>query len=616
MTGGKVETVLEQYKAICKELKKVTKHSVLTHERRLVDDKKNPKRLFSYVRSKQSVVKTITALNCGEDITYSRKEISENLNNYFKSVFVQEQSNDQLPIFGHRTDSKIDQVTIDIEDLAKRLGNLEACSAPGEDGIHPTVLKHCNIAMARPLSEIYRRSMATGIVPEKWKLANVTPLHKKGSRLESSNYRPVSLTSVVCKVLERIVRDAVMEHLLSNKLLAAEQHGFVPKKSCTTNLLETFDFITKSLAAKRAVDVVFLDFAKAFDKVPHKRLVHKLRAYGIVGKLLDWISEFLRNRKQRVVLGENTSEWASVDSGVPQGSVLGPILFLLYINDLPECVKFAICKLYADDSKLLANVETDEDRLRLQEDLNRIVDWTNTWLMKLNYSKCKIMHIGKRNPKSTYSMSDSSDGRSYQLSATDTEKDLGVTVSSDMKWHKQVVAVSNKGNSVLGWMKGAFMSRDAQLWKKLYITYIRPQLEFAAPVWNPFLSGDIKTLERVQRRATKVAHELRGLSYPERLDCLGLTSLQLRRERGDCLQNFKIINGLEEVKLTAYRSSTSSRTSRRGKSRMKRELVRNCEPRHHFLTNRVVNRWNNLPAKAITASSVNVFKAEFDAAYK
>jgi hypothetical protein len=224
------------------------------------------------------------------------------------------------------------------------------------------------------LKLIIDKSLKTGEVPREWKEANVTPLFKKGSRLERSNYRPVSLTSTICKILESIIRDKVMKYLQLNKLIVPSQHGFVPNKACVTNLLETLDIITDSINKGYSVDLVLLDFAKAFDKVSHVKLIQKLEAYGVNSILVKWIKSFLTGRKQRVIIGDNSSEWEDVTSSVPQGSVLGPLLFTIFINDLPDKVKNE-CRLYADDSKLIGVIEKDKDVIDIQKDIDNLQNW-------------------------------------------------------------------------------------------------------------------------------------------------------------------------------------------------------------------------------------------------
>jgi hypothetical protein len=607
---GNSESLISDYKATCKAVKKATKRAVIDYERLLVNEKKNNKRLYGYAKSKQKTTKTISEMR-GEDgrKTTCGGEISNILNNYFKSVFVIE-SDQGLPTFEMRTEARISEVSIDVGELADRLSKLDPHKAPGDDGIHPHVLSRCSSACAVPLAMIFNKSLQSGVIPEKWRLANVTALHKKGSRLDPGNYRPVSLTSVMCKVLERIVRDTLLDYLYANHLIAKEQHGFVRNKACITNLLESLDIITNSLAYKLWIDLILLDFAKAFDKVPHGRLVHKLRAYGITGVLLEWLADFLRNRKQRVVMGEHMSGWETVTSGVPQGSVLGPLLFVIYINDLPECVTNFPIKLYADDSKIIAEINNEDDSRKLQEDLNAVVNWTDKWLMRLNYDKCKVMHLGKKNSKQAYYMHDSLTGFTHTLSMTEKERDLGITLSSDAKWHAHASKIASKANSTLGWFKDAFMCRDANLWKKLYMTYIRPHLEFAAPAWNLYSKGDIRLVEQVQRRATKVSHALKSLGYEARLERLGLTTLEARRTRGDCIQLFKLLGRQEEVNWHRGPRVIEPRYGRR--MRLQREIVLNCAQRYNFFSNRVVGSWNSLPDAVTSSTSINSFKKAYD----
>ena len=213
-------------------------------------------------------------------------------------------------------------------------------------------------------------------------------------------------------------------------------------------------------------------------------------------------------------MGNSVSNWVNVSSSVPQGSVLGPILFVIFINDLPDCVSSAcICKMYADDTKLLATINSDDDHAQLQVDLNSINDWTHKWLMELNIKKCKVMHTGYKPTHSSYSMEDVQSGQSTRvlLETTKTERDLGFQMSADLKCHDQAQVAAAKANRYLGILKNTFVSRDANLWKKLYTTYVRPQLEYAVPVWSPYMHKDIDCLEKIQHRATKIPHSLKSL---------------------------------------------------------------------------------------------------------
>jgi hypothetical protein len=292
----------------------------------------------------------------------------------------------------------MEEVSITEKMVREKIRKLKPDSAAGPDEIGPRILKELEAVLTTPLVEIFRKSISTGEVPDEWKKANVTPIFKKGTKKDPGNYRPVSLTSVCCKMLESILRDALMDHLTCNNLLKASQHGFMPGKSCTTNLLEFFEKTTQAIDAGLPFDVIFLDFAKAFDKVPRERLLEKLRAHGVQGRALNWIRNWLTGRKQRVVLNGKFSAWAEVLSGVPQGSVLGPILFLIFINDLDvAAVMIDILRKFADDTKLGQTVSTPEERELLQQALDKLCEWSEKWGMEFNVKKCKVMHLGYNN---------------------------------------------------------------------------------------------------------------------------------------------------------------------------------------------------------------------------
>jgi Reverse transcriptase (RNA-dependent DNA polymerase) len=254
--------------------------------------------------------------------------------------------------------------------------------------------------VVEPLVRVYRKSLASGEVPVDWKVANVTPIYKKGAKSDAANYRPVSLTSISCKMLESIIRDSIVEHLSTNGIIEESQHGFVAGRSCCTNLIEFFDKISGILDSGGKADAIFLDFAKAFNKVPRKRLLEKIKSVGISGNVLAWIETWLTGRMQRVVLDGEASSWEPVSSGVPQGSVLGPVLLLIFIWDLDRATQEGVLiHKFADDTKMAHEIKDAEDNRKLQQALDDLQAWSDKWGMAFNQQKCKVMHFGCRNPR-------------------------------------------------------------------------------------------------------------------------------------------------------------------------------------------------------------------------
>ena len=368
----------------------------------------------------------------------------------------------------------------------------------------------------------------------------MSALFKKGSRELPGNYRPVSLTSHVGKVLESMLRDVIVDHLLRYKLINTSQHGFVKGRSCETNLLEYFEEVTEFVDKGEPADVIYLDFQKAFDKVPHQRLLKKMRALGIDGEIYNWIEDWLTDRLQRVCLAGESSSWTRVTSGVPQGSVLGPLLFLIYINDIDQKIVSRILK-FADDTKLYSRAGSDEDIDKLRRDLRSLVDWSKDWLMMFNVEKCKVMHVGYSNRRAEYIM----DGR--KLQDIEEELDLGVIVQSDLKCAKHCAKVVGTANRELGMIKRTFHNFSKEIIVKLYKCFVRPHLEYAVQAWRPHLRKDIELLEGVQRRATRMVVDIKGMGYEERLKLLGLTTLETRRIRGDLIEVYRIMKGFDDI---------------------------------------------------------------------
>ena len=389
--------------------------------------------------------------------------------------------------------------------------------------------------------------------------------------------------------------------LKNRKLIGNTQHGFTQKRSCLTNLLEFMEIITQHVDKGQPVDVIYLDFQKAFDKVPHVRLIKKVKAHGIDGKILKWIETWLAGRLQRVVLNGSKSNWSEVMSGVPQGSVLGPLLFVIFINDIDDNIVNKILK-FADDTKLLGAVSTKAEVDELRKDLHKLFSWSQEWQMLFNVAKCGVVHFGHNNPREIYTLGGT------QIETLHEERDLGVIIDESLKCRKQCAKAVNAANATLGMIKRSFINREKKTIMTLYKSVVRPKLEYCIQAWRPYLKKDIELMEHNYK---KLISSIRKETYEDRIKLLGLTTLETRRLRGDLIEAFKIMKGFEDISWNKFFKMSSATQLRGHRQKFYKQSVR-LDIRKYTFSQRVINEWNLLPDELIECATVNNFKKQLD----
>ena len=423
--SGRDRKFYDVYKAKLKLSVTENKRAKLAFEKKLADNvKQNPKSFYSYIGSKSRSNNKIGPLKRDNgEVANDNKECANLLNNYFSSVFTNENlqylPNPPQVYNGEPEDSFLD-LEITEQCVLNKLTNINVNKSVGPDEIHPKLLYEVRDKLVGPLCKLYKLTMELGKIPQDWKDANVMPLFKKGNRDQPQNYRPVSLTSILGKIMEGLIKDRLVYHLEKFKLINNTQHGFRNGLSCLTNLLEFLENVTGKLDQGDSIDLIYLDFAKAFDKVPYRRLLIKLESHGVKGNSLKWIENWLDKRRQRVGVDGIYSDWVSVTSGVPQGSVLGPVLFIIYINDIDVGLLSKLAK-FADDSKLLNSVNSQRDIDVIRQDLNNLEQWAEKWQMEFNVNKCSVVHLGKKkNPSAKYYL------YGNEIKSSVMERDLGI----------------------------------------------------------------------------------------------------------------------------------------------------------------------------------------------
>ena len=582
------------------------------------------KKFWSHVKTTSSSHRIPEFVTYNGIIRSCPQDQADLFNNYFYEQFSEESIYD-IPI-DYSDDCRFD-VDFDHRRVRKLLTKINSNKAHGPDGIHGKLLKNCAVGLAYPLSLLFKVSYNTGSIPGEWKLGHVVPIFKKGNKHEVSNYRPISLTSLVMKTFERIIKDELLKH--AHSFIDNRQHGFLSKKSCTTNLVGLCDSLALSLNDNIRTDVIYFDFAKAFDSVNHDIILYKLKIkFNVDGRLLKFIANYLRDRYQRVLIGGKLSSPKCAKSGVPQGSILGPLLFVLFINDLADGLSPGTqLSLYADDTKIWRSIITENDNSCLQKDIDYLYDWSIRNKMKFHPCKCKVLSVTGKMPQSllsvlpftrfTYSLGVD------MLDCVDEEKDLGVIVTAQLNWNEQCDKIYSKANQKFGLLKRTcHFVIDKIRRRVLYLTLVRSQFEHCSIIWRPLTNAKTTKLESLQKRAIKWILGEENLSYTsfttyiQKCRHLNILPLSVRFDFLDLLFFYKVVYGLVPTELPPYLTPYSGITRLRSSHLDYLCFVSIITPRTstnalaHGFFYRTYNKWNNIPLEIRQLLCLTEFKSK------
>ena len=461
------------------------------------NDKQVNKNFWSFIKAGTKCSRIPEVVHYKGRYRSNKTDQCESFNKFFCDQFT-EASSYSIPI---NLPTNVSPENFSFYDVYNFLRRVKPNKAPGPDAISGHVLKNCAIALSTPLTLLFNMSYSQGQLPPDWKTAHVVPIHKKGRKDDVENYRPISLTSLVMKIFEKCLRHVIYEKC--RDLITTKQHGFMPERSCTTQMLAYIDHLAVNHNLKIETDVVYFDFAKAFDSVNHDTILSKLKQqYEIKGHLLRFIREYLKDRKQCVIIDGNFSSFSPVLSGVPQGSVLGPLLFVLFINDIVnEIDPDTNVLLYADDMKIYRQINSQLDRHTLQSDINSLEQWACTNKMRFHPGKCKVLHCRMQNQSPSnycYTMAGT------VIECSDGERDLGVVVVPTLKWNKQHRALLSKASQKLGLLRrNCSFSKNIFHRRTLYLCMVRSQFEHCSQIWRPVHSTHSDKFEGLQKRGIK-----------------------------------------------------------------------------------------------------------------
>lgn len=503
----------------------------------------NPKAFWTFVKTKRNISTFPSVMSYKSVRADTGEDISNLFAEYFHSTFLVTGRSVDCSVNMNSVNGlcNISDIQVDPTKVCELLKSLDLTKSGGPDLIPPLLIVKCAESLTVPLCLLYKRSLSEGVVPKLWKSAFITPVLKSGDRCIAENYRPISKLCLFAKVLERLVYVEVYSSIQNS--FSDDQHGFLRQRSTSSNLIVANDFITDGMGKGAQVDVVYTDYKKCFDRIDHRILLSKLQAAGIHGNLYRWFASYIDNRNQAVVLRGYLSQWTNIPSGVPQGSILGPLLFIIFIMDINKCFRYSKSLLFADDMKILKVISSSSDVRDLQEDLLRFEQYCIMNKLDLNVTKCFCMTFSRKNNQieSNYTLNN------HNLTRVNSIKDLGVIHDSKSIFKDHIDHIASKASRALGFV--VRMSNDLKSLKTikvLYCAFVRSHLEYASQVWNPQYNVYITRLENIQKRFLRFLDYKTGqqsLDYEHRCKRYHFLPLQIRREVNDLCFLSKLANG-------------------------------------------------------------------------
>lgn len=582
--------------------------------------KRNTKYFYNYAKKFHKIKTNIGPLMDGHEIISDPKKMADKLSDQYSAMFSIPMNPMESPtdIFDIKPGGpKLDNIIFYKEDIVEAIEEISSTAAPGPDRYPAVLLKMCKNTLCFPLFLIWRKSLDCGTVPSLLKDAIIAPIHKGGDKGMAKNYRPVALTSHLIKLFEKVIRKHLISHLEENNLLNEGQHGFRIGRSCLSQLISHYDSILRLLEEGENVDIIYLDFAKAFDKVDILITLKKLNNLRVTGKIGNWIYSFLNGRTQSVSVSLTKSEPKEVTSGVPQGSVLGPVLFLILIGDINSEVTSSFVSSFADDTRIGRGISRVEDVAILQNDLELVYDWAERNNMKFNIEKFECLRYGRHQEVQTCTAYHCHD---VTIGVKEEVRDLGIKMSSTGLFNRHIEESVESAKLLAGWIFRTFKTRMPDPMLSLWKTLVLPKLDYCSQLWSPNKAGAIQQLEMVQRSFVRKITGVNNLNYWSQLKMLKIYSLERRRERYTIIYVWKILEGLVPNVCSVLEGGIQSHFNiRLGRKCYLPSIKRRSPPyvknlRENALNVRGPRLFNILPAEIrnITKCCVDAFKRKLD----